>query len=161
MLLTIPVQGAEAGPIGYVDMQVLLDKSKMGQQAQQSLKEKFAPKQQELAEEEQSIRQLQQTLERDGPLMSKEESEKRKAEVQERIRAFQLKAAKAQQELVQEQGKVGKEIFVPAQAIIAAVAKDKQVSVVFERQQSGLIYIDESLDLTAEVVKRLDAQASK
>ena len=161
ILLMIPVSAMGSGSIGYVDMQVVLDKSKMGQQAQQLLKEKFAGRQQEFSEEEQAIRRFQQTLARDQALMSQEELDKKTADIQERLRTFQQKTAQAQQELLQEQNKLASQILEPAQAIIAAVAKGREVSAVFERRQSGLLYVDEALDLTAEVVKRLDAQESE
>lgn len=161
VLLAMPALAAEARPIGYVDMQLVLDKSKMGQQAQQALKEKFAGRQKELAEEEQSIRQLQQTLARDKALMSKAELEKKTAEITSRIQGFQQKATQAQQDLTQEQNKLGNRIVEPAQAIIEALAKDKQVSAIFDRRQSGLLYIDDGLDLTPEVIKRLDSREKK
>jgi outer membrane protein len=161
LLLATPALAVEPGPIGYVDMQTVLDKSKMGQKAQQKLKDKFDGKKQEFAEEEQTIRQMQQTLARDEALMSQTELDKKTAEIQKLVDAFQKKAAEAQQELVKEQNKLGAEILKPVEGIIAAVAKDNKVSTVFERRQSGLLYADESVDLTPEVIKRLDAQGKK
>ena len=160
-LFANPALAAETGSIGYVDMQTVLDQSAMGQKAQQTLKEKFEGRQQEFAEEEQSIRQLQQTLARDQALMSQAEVDKKTAEIQERVRSFQSKAAELQQEFAQEQNKLGTEILKPAQGVIEAVAKDKKISAIFERSQSGLLYIDDGLDLTAEVIKRLDAQGKE
>ncbi len=158
LLLTVPALAAEPGPIGYVDMQMVLDKSKAGQQAQEALKEKFGSKQQEFAQEEQSIRQLQQTLARDEALMSQAELDKKNADLKKMMEAFQTKAEKAQQELASEQNKLSGKILAPVEGIVAAVAKDNKVSAVFERRQSGLLYIAEGLDLTSEVIKRLDAQ---
>lgn len=161
LLLTTSAFAAEPGPFGYVDMQMILDKSNMGQQAQKALKEKFAGKQQEFAEEENSIRQLQQALERDQALMSQAELDGKSAELEKKVNEFQQKAAEAQKALVEEQNKLGSEILKPVEGIIAAVAKDKKVSAVFERRQSGLLYVDPGVDLTEEVVKRLDAQGKK
>lgn len=157
--LATPALAAEPGPIAYVDMQVVLDKSKMGEQAQDELKKKFEDRQQEFAEEEQTIRQLQQTLARDQALMSQAEVDKKSAELQAMVAAFQKKAEEAQKELVEEQNKLGGQILEPVQGIIATVAKEKKVSAVFERRQSGLLFVDDGLDLTADVIKRLDAQA--
>jgi outer membrane protein len=161
LLLATSSIAANPGSIGYVNMQVVLDKSKMGQEAQDALKQKFSGRQQKFAEEDQSIRRLQETLKRDQALMSQTELDKRKAEIQERISKLRQEAGKAQQELVQEQNKLGNAILGPTQAIITALAKEKQVSAVFERRQSGLLYIDEGLDLTAEVIRRLDSQKKK
>ncbi|MEA3276633.1 MAG: OmpH family outer membrane protein [Pseudomonadota bacterium] len=158
LLLATAVCAAESATIGYVDMQQVIEQSKMGQQAQETLKEKFDGKQKALAEEEQAIRALQQNLARDEALMSQTELDKKKGELQQRIQAFQKQAAAAQQELLTEQNKLGGEILSPAQEVIAEVAKEKGIPSIFERRQSGLLYIDESLDLTAEVIRRLDAR---
>jgi len=161
LALTTTVHASEPAQIGYVDMQIVIDQSEMGKHAQEALKEEFGPRQKEFAKEEQSIRQLQQALARDQSLMSQSELDKKTAAIQKRVKELQKKAANAQQELAREQNKLGGEILRPTRDIIAKVAKDKQVSVVFERRQSGLLYIDESLDLTPEVIKGLDAQKKK
>ncbi|WP_133510831.1 OmpH family outer membrane protein [Candidatus Thiosymbion oneisti] len=157
-LLMTPVQAAKPGKIGYVNMQEVIDKSKLGRQAQETLKKKFGDRQQELAKEQQSIQQLQQTFDKDKALMSKKELDKKTAEIRERKKKFQQKVAQLQKEVAQEENKLANRILEPTPAIIAAVAKNKQVSAVFERRQSGLLYIDDGLDLTAEVIKRLNAK---
>jgi len=160
-LLVTPVQAAKPGKIGYVNMQEVIDKSKLGRQAHETLKEKFGDKRQELAKEQQAIHQLQQTLDRDKALMSQKELDKKTAEIRERKKKFQQKLTQLQKAVAQEENKLAQRILEPAPAIIAAVAEDKQVSVVFERRQSGFLYVDEGLDLTAEVIKRLDAKKTK
>jgi len=161
LLLATAAHAADPVSIGYVDMQVILDKSKMGKQAQQELKTKFEGRQKAFAEEEQSIRQMQQSLARDQALMSQAEVDKKTAEIEKQIQAFQKKAAETQKELMQEQNKLTGDILAPAEGVIAAAAKANKVSAVFERLQSGLLYVDDSLDLTAEVIKRLDEKGKK
>lgn len=149
---------ADAASLGYVDMQQVIERSKLGKQAHATLKEQFAEPQAALAKEEQSIRQLQETTSRDAALMSEAELDKRKNEVQERVMKLQRSAAAAQQELTREQAKLGGGIIKPAQTIIAKLAKEKKLSAVFERNQSGLLYIEDGLNLTDEVIKRMDAE---
>jgi len=159
LVAPIPSRAADAINIGYVDMQEVLEKSKLGQRAQATLKEKFGPKQEEFSKEEQSIRQQQQTLERDKPLMSKDQIKKKEDELQKAIESFQKTAGTTQQELLKEQQKLGQAVVGPAREVIQALSKEKKMSVVFERQQAGLLYIDGALDLTKEVIKRLDDRA--
>jgi outer membrane protein len=163
LLLTFlsPAFGAEASSIGYVDMQRVLEQSEMGKQANETLKQKFGPSQQALAEEEQAIRQLQQKTSRDAALMSQEELDKRTSEIQERLRQLQQKAMATQQELAKDQAQLGNEVIKPAQEVIAELAKEMKLSAVFERAQSGLLYIQDELNLTDEVIKRLNARTKK
>lgn len=159
LAIATPGIAADAAKIGYINMQEVLEKSKLGQRAQETLKEKFGPKQEEFGKEEQAIRQQQQTLERDKPLMSKDQIKKKEEELQKKIESFQKTAGTTQQELAREQQKLGQAIVGPAQEVVQALSKEKKMTMVFERTQAGLLYIDDSLDLTKEVIKRLDERA--
>ncbi len=52
----------------------------------------------------------------------------------------------------------GREIVTPAREAVNAVAKEKKLGMVVERGLSGLLYLDESLEITAEVIKEIDAK---
>ena len=93
--------------------------------------------------------------------MSQAELDKRKAEFQERVSQIQRKAAMAQQELSQDQAKLGGGIIKPAQEIITELGKEKKLTAIFERSQSGLLYVEADKNLTDEVIKRLDAKTPK
>jgi outer membrane protein len=153
----VPTHASAADVVGYVDMQKVLEESKLGKRLQEQLREEFEPRGEEMAAEEQEIRKLQQSLERDAPLMSAEQVSKQEADVQKRIEVFQEKANAIQQEIMKVQQTKSREIIGPARDSINAVAKKNKVGMVVEPGMSGLLYIDESLDLTAEVIKHLDA----
>jgi len=156
-----PLTAAETVTIGFVDMQRVIEESKLGKKAFATLQEKYAQPQAALEKEEKEILQMQQNLVRDGALMSQAELEKRKAELQERIGQIQRKAAMAQQELSQDQAKLGNGIIKPAREIITTLGKERKLTAIFERSQSGMLYVESELNLTDEVIKRLDAQSPK
>ncbi|MBN2886484.1 MAG: OmpH family outer membrane protein [Chromatiaceae bacterium] len=158
LLLSLPVQ-ALAADLGYVDMQKVLDESRMGQQLQEELRASFESRGRAIAEEEQTIMQQQEQLERDAPLMSEDQVKKRRAELESRIRAYQEEAGALQRELMQAQKEKGRTILVPAREAVESIAKKHKLDMVIERGQIGLLYIDEALDLTAEVIEQLDKAA--
>jgi len=153
-----PLLAADPVTIGYVDMQRVIEESKLGKQAFATLQEKYAEPQAALEKEEKEIMQLQQNLARDGALMSQTELDKRKKEIQDRVQHIQRKAGMAQQELSQDQAKLGQGIIKPAQEIISELGKERKLTAIFERAQSGLLYVQEDRNLTDEVIKRLDAK---
>jgi outer membrane protein len=155
----LPTHAFAADTMGYVDMQSVLEKSKLGQRLQDQLREQFEQRGQAMAEEEQAIRQRQQTLERDGPLMSADQVSKEEAEIATNIKAFQEKAGALQQEIMKVQQEKSREILGPAKDSINAVAKKREVGIVLESSMSGLLYVDKSLDLTDDVIKHIDANA--
>jgi outer membrane protein len=156
--LTLPGT-AQATDIGYVDMQQVLEKSKLGSRVQAELRKDFEPKAKPLGDEEQAIRQLQATLAKEAALMSKEQVAKKEAEIKKRIQAYEKTAGAFQQELMKAQQEKGREVLGPAQKAVDAVAKQKKLSVVLERSMAGIVYLDQGLDITDEVVKQMDAGA--
>lgn len=155
-LLAAPALGTE---IGYVDMQRVLEESNLGKAAQANLEERFGDEQQAFAQEEAEIVQLQQSLERDRPLMSKAQVEKKEAEIKGRIEKFEQEFAKIQRQLVQAQQQEGGKILEPARNAVIAVAKKRKLGAVFEANQSGVFYLDKTGDITSEVIETLNANS--
>lgn len=152
---------ASAEGVGYVDMERVLQESALGKAAQARLEERFGAKQQPFAEEADGIRRLQQTLDRDKPLMSKAQVSKSEAEIKERIAKFEASTGDIQKEIAQAQQEEGRKLIAPAREAVKAVAKDKKLSVVFEANATGVMYLDEGADITAAVISVLDAKAKK
>ena len=157
LALALPLAAAQATDVGIVDMQQVIEKSKLGSKVQEQLRKDFEPKAKPLGEEEQAIKQMQATLARDAALMSTDQVEKKKAEIKKRIEAFEKSAAPFQQELMKAQQERGREVVVPAQKAVEAVAKQKKLGMVVDRSVNGLVYTDKALDITGDVVKQLDA----
>lgn len=156
--LALPLPALAAATIGFVDMQKVLEDSKLGKQLQDDLRVEFEPRAKTLGEEEAAIRELQQELERDGALMSNDQVKKAEAEIQTRIDAYQDKGKDLQQDLMKAQQAKSREVIQPARDSINAVAKKRGLSMVIEPGMSGLLYIDDALDITGEVVKHLDSK---
>lgn len=152
---TLPTFATE---IGYVDMQRVLEESDLGKAAQANLQERFGDEQQAFAQEEAEIRQLQQALERDRPLMSESQLEKKEQEIQGRIKQFEEDFAKIQQQLMQAQQQEGQKILQPARDAVISVAKKRKLGAVFEANQSGVVYLDDNGDITKAVIDAMNAQ---
>ena len=157
LTLALPLAVAQATDLGYVDMQQVVEKSKVGARVQEQLRKDFEPKAKPIGAEEQAIREAQKTLAKESALMSKDQVETRQAEIKKRIAAFEAAAAPLQQELMKAQKERGREVLEPAQKAVDAVAKQKKLGMIVERSQAGVVYMDPTLDITAEVIKQMDA----
>lgn len=158
-LLCFPLLGlasAQAAEVGYVNMQRVLKESQLGRAAEARLEERFGPKTEPFAEKEMAIRQLQQSLERDKPLMSEAQVTKKETELKERIQAFEQEFATVQRELMQAQQEEGVKILEPAQEALKAIAEKKNLQAVFESSQSGMLYLDPKTNITDEVIELMD-----
>lgn len=157
LLLLLPLSTVSAEEVSYVDMQRVLEESEVGKKVQEDLRKEFEPTAQSLGKEEQEIRTLQETLARDAPLMSKDQVTKKEEELKKRIESYQKDAGKAQQELMKVQQERAREILGPAQKAVTAVAKQKKLSMVVERSMNGILYMDDSRDITEAVIKEMNA----
>jgi len=157
--LAVPLSASAAGDIGFVDMQRVLEQSAIGKKVQDQLRKDFEPKAETLNKEELEIRKLQETLKRDSALMSKDQVAKKESEIKKRVEAYQKEAGATQQQLLKVQQEKGREIIGPAQKAVDAVAKQKKLSMVVERSLAGILYLDKGLDITADVIKTMDAGA--
>lgn len=157
-LVTPTLATAAAASIGYVDMQQVLEQSRLGKRVQEQLRQEFEPRAREFAEEEKQIQSLRQSLERDKALMSRDQAAKKEKEIQARIEDYQKKTLPLQQELMKVQQEKGREIIAPAREAVTAVAKKKKLGMVVERSLAGMLYLDDALNLTAEVIVELDAK---
>jgi len=66
----------------------------------------------------------------------------------------------AQSELQDLQNELQIEFQRKVGPVIEAVAREKELQLLFSQSDSGLVWADISLDLTAEVIHRLDAAAA-
>lgn len=147
---------ASAQSIGVVSMERVLQESAPGKAVQAELQQRFGDQQQAFAEREREIRQLQAALERDKPLMSKAQVEKQENEIKTRVEAFEKDFTAVQKEVMQAQQTEGQKLLEPARAAVTTVAKEKKLGAVFEASRSGLMFLDESADITDDVIKAMD-----
>jgi outer membrane protein len=151
---------AVAQELGTVNMDRVLQESQLGQKAQAELEARFGDRRSPLQEEEIAIRQLQAALERDRPLMSTAQVEKKEQEIAERIQAFEKAFTELQKEVLAAQQEAGQEIIPPARDAINAVAKKNNLAAVFEASQMGVLFVNDRIDITAEVIEQMDANTN-
>lgn len=159
LALALPCAVAQAASLGYVDMQRVLEESALGKKVQAELRKDFEPRAQELGKTEAEIRKMQESLARESALMSTEQVKKRETEIKQRIESYQKAGGALQQELAKVQQEKGRTIMVPAQKAVESVSKQKKLSMVVERSMAGILYLDEALDITPDVIKLMDANA--
>lgn len=159
LALALPFSAFGAASLGYVDMQRVLEESALGKKVQEQLRKDFEPRAQELGKSEAEIRQLQEALARESALMSTEQLKKKEADIKQRVESYQKAGGALQQELAKVQQAKGREIMGPAQKAVDAVSKQKKLSMVVERNLAGILYLDQALDITADVIKHMDANA--
>lgn len=152
----VAVQATEVS-IGIVSMQKVLDESKKGKEVQKKFEQSVSTEKKELEKREASIKKAQEDFVRDQSTMSDEQRRKKQRDIQNQVGELQQFANEAQDKMSSKRIDLLKTVVEPAKEVVAKVAKEKKMTIVFERGESGLLYFDEAIDLTPEIIKRLDA----
>ena len=151
-------QGAK---VAYVVLQRIANESADGRVATTRIQALQQKKAAELTEKNKQLTTMQQKLEKEGSVMNagvaaelQKNIEKTTLEVQRFTQDAQAEVQELQQELQQE-------FQQRLEPVLAQVAADMGLQFVFNGPDAGLVWADSALDISAEVIKKLDASAGK
>jgi outer membrane protein len=156
MTLLAPLGAAYAeAKIAVVNVPRLLEEAPQAKSAMQALQDEFAPRQKEIVQQQKELKAKEDKLNRDGAVMA--ENERRNAEKD--LRDGQRDLARKQNEYVEdlnlrrneEIGKLQRSLLQEVQAFARTSSYDLIVG-------EGVLYVNESMDITAQVLSALQAR---
>ncbi len=148
-----------ADSIAVVDVQNIMDNSKAATSIREQVKKKQTAFQKELDEKEKELQTQDQELAKQRNILSKEAFEKQYKEFREKAVEAQKQIREKKKELDQTFGQALNKIQKKIADIVADISKDKGVEVTIARSQ--VIYAGGAIDITDEVLKRLDSDMPK
>ena len=155
---TPPVPFPEGAKIAWVDLQRVANESKEGQASTAKVQALNTKKVNELNEKNKTLQSQQQKLQTGGSVLSDEartQLEREISKLQREINTFTQEAQEEVQELQQQlQGEFTRRLL----PVVDKVASEKGLHMVLSRADAGIIWAP-AVDITTEVIKRLDAAA--
>jgi len=149
----------EGAKIAFVVLQRVVAESNDGKQASAKVQALQQKKVAELNERQKALQGLQEKLEKSGAVMS----ESARADLGKQVERAQVDLQRATQDAQQEvqelQQQLQEEFQRRIAPIIEAVGKERGLHYIFNGPDSGLVWADAALDITADVVKKFDAAA--
>jgi outer membrane protein len=147
--------------LGFVDLQRALMETEEGRKARTDLKKVFDQKQKELDEQQTELKKGMEDLDKKRTLLPADKVKEKETEMQGKLEKIRQTYLRHQQDLqAKEQEATGK-IFERMQRIIGKIAGSENFTMIFDRQQSGLVFAKPHLDLTNEVIRRYNAGEGK
>jgi outer membrane protein len=141
----------------YVQLQEVAAASNEGKAAAARIKEFQDSKATELASKTKALQTAQQRLDTQGSLMSEAARGQLAADIDRQTRDLQRANEDAQQDFQNFGQQVQVDFNNKLNPVVDKVAREKGVHFVFSATDSGLIWADPALDLTADVIKALNA----
>jgi outer membrane protein len=153
-----PAQAKPQAPLrmAFLDLQRVAAESSEGKAASGKVQALTQKKQGELADKNKALQANQQKLQQGGVLneAARAQAQKEIDRLTVEIDRFQQDATAEVQELQQQlQGEFQEKL----RPVVDALVKELAIGLLFSAGDAGAIYVDPSLDITPEVIKRFDA----
>lgn len=152
---------ADKPSIGYVDVRTVLLESKAGKQHKTEIEKIVKDKQAALKKEEEKLKTLQQSLEKEMLTLSDSQKQEKQRDFQEKVQALQKNAQEAERDLRQKDSEYTAKAIDEIRKVITEVAKEEKLSLVLGKTEMSVLYSEEGMDLTNKVIQKLDSRAGK
>ncbi|HEY7111325.1 MAG TPA: OmpH family outer membrane protein [Thermoanaerobaculia bacterium] len=149
---------ASAGPIkiAVINVDRLVTDSALGKEAFARVKRIADQKKEEGDKLTKELREMEQKLADQGASLADDKKEALQKTYQERAIAFKRFQDDAQRSLDEAQKKELEELQKRVMPVITQVGKERGFTLIFNKFQSGLVYADEAVDVTDDVLKRFN-----
>lgn len=155
-LVALPASAQSAQKVGVIEVQRIVQDSAVGKESLARIQKVTTAKQEDLTKRQTELRDLEKRIQEQGKSLSEEAMEKLQKDYQ--AKALDLKRFQddAQRELEELQRKELTELEKKVLPVIEAVSKELGYTLVFNKFQSGLLYADDAVDITAAVITKFN-----
>jgi len=152
-----PAPFPQDSKIAFVDIQTIASNSAAGKEATKKLQDLTSKKQAEIADKTKQLQAAQTKIQQGGAVLNDSARALLEKDVDRLQREIQFANSNAQAEVNELQNELQGDFQKKLIPIIEEVAKEKGLYVVFTTD-SGVAYMHAGLDISSEVIKRLDTK---
>ena len=142
--------------IAVIDVERLVRDSALGKEAFSRVKKVNDDKKAEADRLQKDLRDLEQKLADQGAALSDEKREQLQKQYQEKAIDFKSFQEKASRDLDQAQKKELADLERRVFPVITQLGKERGYTLIFNKFQSGLVFADDTADITDDVLKRFN-----
>ncbi|ADY73743.1 outer membrane chaperone Skp (OmpH) [Desulfurobacterium thermolithotrophum DSM 11699] len=141
----------------YVNMQEIINNSNKGKQAKAILESKITKAREEIKKREKEINKLKEELK--SPVLSAQAKTDKERQLQQKIRDLRRFRQDAQIEIANLEKQYTMEIINEVVKLINNYRKEKNIPMIVEVREAGVITADPKYDLTQTIIKLYNKQA--
>ncbi len=139
--------------IGYVDMDRIANESEAGKEVKREFAEYINKVQNQLKALRDEIKALQDEIKTKGRYMDEKALREKRMELERKMSDYKILYQDAQRELRERDRKVYEKLMAMLKRIIDKIGKKEGYTVIFEKNQAGILYGSPKVDLTNKVLK--------
>lgn len=147
---------AGAGKIGVVDLQRCIQETVEGKKIYQDLKGKKDAMQKRLDEKQDELLRLKEELEKQSMMLSVDAKEDKQKEFDRKGREFKYMYDDLSEEMRKAEAEAKKDILQDLESVVTRIGENDKYQIIFERRSSGIMFIDNAVDITDAVIKGYD-----
>jgi outer membrane protein len=160
LALASSVEAQASLKIGYIDSQAILDQDPSARMAQQQFEASLATYQAEVQQLGEDLQRLIDQYEQQQAMLSDEAKANREEEIRLKQAQYQQRIGELEQQAGARQAELVEPVMERITVVIEEIRAEGNYSMIFDVAAQGIISADPALDLTAEVVRRLQAAAA-
>ena len=153
--------GQTALKFGYIDMERAVNDSKAGKEARSRFIAFMKSKKVEGDKKKRELDSMKQILQKQGALLAEDVRVRKEREYQKKVGEFQLYIKNSRVDLRTKEMEMSKKIIRQLMKIVFSFAKKQGYTMIFEKTKSGLLYAQDSLDLTPTIIKIFNQEVAK
>jgi len=155
-LVALPASAQSAQKVGVIEVQRIVQDSAVGKESLARIQKVSTAKQEDLTKRQTELRDLEKRIQEQGKSLSEEAMEKLQKDYQQKALDLKRFQDDAQRELEELQRRELTELEKKVLPVIEAVSKELGYTLVFNKFQSGLLYADDAVDITAAVIQKFN-----
>jgi outer membrane protein len=150
--VAIPV--AAQTTVALIDVQQVVRESDRGKEAFQKLRELQEQKLEQAKQMQQEIDALRDQFSKQRLTLSQEKLEELRKQIEDKGIALKRFQDDAQREIDDAQRKELEKLELTIMPVVDEIGKEKGLTLIFDKFRAGLLYADEAVDITEEVIQR-------
>lgn len=150
------VHAAEQKPIFVVDITRVVRESIMGKAAIHEMEEERKKRQLVLEKGKLDVQQLQDSIKKQGSLLSQSALQEKKELLDRKQREFARSVQDAEADLVKKNQMKVQKVLEQVDQVVKELAVEQECEIVMDADPRIVIYVDERLSLTEAVIERMD-----
>ena len=153
--LALPGAASAETKLGFVDMQKVVTNSKEAKSVESKLNELLEKKRAQFRPKEEEFNKRRQDFESQQAVLSADALEERQIELAQMKSKLEREVEAAQEEVAIERRKMLAPLLKRIQDVIIDICKSEGYSMVVERHP-GVLFMNDALDITDSVIKKLN-----
>lgn len=149
---------AQAQKIAFVDLQKALNLSEAGKEAKEKIKTEVQGYDTEVQDKQEELKKMKEDLEKQAMLLSEEARNAKERDYQQKVKEYQRLTKDIQESLQQMDQDFTRKILEDLLKVAQDYGKSQGFIMILEKTESSIVYADESIDITDEVIKAFDKQ---